>query len=474
MNVGVLAGATLVIVLIGAASFFILTARQMRRSSLFNRLFIIVAVTAAFFSSVSSAIGFGLITSQENQDVFRNTVLPPAFGMFVFFVTVAIWVGGAELVRNRDWFRRMEGRSGFIPDGLFFIERLIKLFVIIPVLATILFLISTWTSVVGIAGVDAVRLTYTEELDRLQTECNAIVKFREGDLLFLDDLGLAISDVRRAARREQETGGQTGTRGRGPAADYFTGVAEWLTTLERTAAAIVDEDRGTPDNPLKVSPYSPSVCGETSDRLKTKLSQNAFDNYDLWARQFEVDYDDFILTLNRWRQDRRLVEFMDQQLDSFDRANPKPFVSAGSGLADRQIAVIEAYAEEVKDALESLVRKQKLRKPSIPTVSAAERFPERGLEIFGVAFTGESAGVEKRERPRSRTQAVVEGEVIPSLSTITPRDAVLKDFQIFSDVWALAISWDYASYILLLAFLFFPSAERAAGFKDDERIGDLV
>ena len=35
-----------------------------------------------------------------------------------------------------------------------------------------------------------------------------------------------------------------------------------------------------------------------------------------------------------------------------------------------------------------------------------------------------------------------------------------------NDVWALAIAWDYAAYILMLAFLFFPSAERAAGFKD--------
>ncbi|MEO0851207.1 MAG: hypothetical protein AAFY04_07345, partial [Pseudomonadota bacterium] len=58
--------------------------------------------------------------------------------------------------------------------------------------------------------------------------------------------------------------------------------------------------------------------------------------------------------------------------------------------------------------------------------------------------------------------------IIPGLSVITPRDAVLKNFQIFSDVWALAMSWDYASYILLLAFLFFPSAERAAGFKDGD------
>ncbi|HXI86897.1 MAG TPA: hypothetical protein VNH64_05530, partial [Parvularculaceae bacterium] len=66
----------------------------------------------------------------------------------------------------------------------------------------------------------------------------------------------------------------------------------------------------------------------------------------------------------------------------------------------------------------------------------------------------------------SRTAAVVAAEFVPGLSTITPRDAVLKNANVFSDVWALAIAWDYAAYILMLAYLFFPSAERAAGHKD--------
>ena len=377
MDVGVLAGASAVLILIGIITFFILTARQLRGSSLFNRLFIVVAVTSAFFSSISSAIGFGLITSQENQDFFRNTILPPAFGMFVFFVTVAIWVGGAELVRNRDWFRGMAGKSGVLPDGLFFIERLVKLFIVIPVLALILFLVSTWTSVVGIAGVDAVRLTYTEELSRIQTECNGIVSYRQNDLLFLDDLTLSISDVRRAARREQETGGQTGIRGRGPAADYIGGVADWLTTLEKTAISIVDADRGTAENPIARSPYSPLICGAVGDDLKTRLSVNGFNNYDSWARGFEDPFEDFTLTLNRWRRDRRLLDFMDQQLDSFDRANPKPYTTENSPRGDLQAAVIDRYAEQVKDALDTLIRKQKRRKPPIPLPSAAELSPER-------------------------------------------------------------------------------------------------
>jgi hypothetical protein len=69
----------------------------------------------------------------------------------------------------------------------------------------------------------------------------------------------------------------------------------------------------------------------------------------------------------------------------------------------------------------------------------------------------------------SRTLSVVISETVPSLSTITPRDAVLKNANIFSDIWALAIAWDYAAYVLMLAYLFFPSAERAAGFKDAPR-----
>ncbi|MEL6113425.1 MAG: hypothetical protein AAFR20_11545 [Pseudomonadota bacterium] len=466
MNVGLLTAATGILILIGTMTYFILTARQLRGSSLFNRLFIVVAVTSACFSSISSAIGFGLITSQENEDLFRNAVLPPAFGMFVFFVTVAIWVGGAELVRNRDWFRALEGRSGLVPDGLFFLERLVKLFVVIPILAMILFLVSTWTSVVGIAGVDAVRLTYTDELNRLQRECTGIVSYRQNDLLFLDDLKLAITDVRRAARREQESGGQTGIRGRGPAADYIDGVADWLTTLEASAIAIVDEERGSAETPRALSPYSSTICARTGEGLKQQLSKNAFDNYDAWTRGFEAPFDDFTLTLNRWRRDNRLLSFMAQQLDSFDRANPKPISTENSRRGDLQAAVIERYATEVKGALGKLVSRQKRRKPPKPLLSAAERSPERGLEIFRALFWPKTEVAPAKRI--SRTQAVVDKEIIPGLSVITPRDAVLKNFQIFSDVWALAMSWDYASYILLLAFLFFPSAERAAGFKDGD------
>ncbi len=78
----------------------ILTSHRLHGSSLFNRLFIVVAVTSGFFSALRSAIGFSLITSQENDDFLRNVIMPPAFGVFVFFLAVAIWVGGAEFVRR--------------------------------------------------------------------------------------------------------------------------------------------------------------------------------------------------------------------------------------------------------------------------------------------------------------------------------------------------------------------------------------
>ncbi len=246
-------GATLVVILIGIAIWLLLNSERMATASLFNRLFIVVAVTSAFFSAISSAIGFGLITSQETVDFFRNSVLPPAFGLFVFFIAIAIWVGGAELVRNRDWFRAMEHYTGpmaLVGDFFFFIERAVKLFVIVPILAAILFLVSTWTSVVGIAGVDAVRYTYSDELSRLQTDCNGIIAYRRNDILFLDDLTLAISDVKRAARREQDYGGQTGLRGRGAATDYIDGVAEWLSALEVSARTLIDRgDENTAYSP---------------------------------------------------------------------------------------------------------------------------------------------------------------------------------------------------------------------------------
>ncbi|MGF1542990.1 MAG: hypothetical protein ACFB00_00505, partial [Parvularculaceae bacterium] len=455
IDAAVVGGASLAIVaLLAAVGGFILTSRRLGGSSLFNRLFVVVATTSGFFSAVSSAIGFALITSQETDDVFRNVILPPAFGVFVFFLAVTIWVGGAAFVRDRDWFRGMA--PGAAADAAYFAERAIKLFVVIPILAIILFFVSTWTTVVGIGGVDAVRHTYNYELRRIQAECGGITAHRQKDFLFLADLGLAVGDVARVARNEAELGVQTGSAGRGAVSNYFSGVAAWLAGLEASVAEIIE----APD-PTGVDPYDPQICPTRMVSLETKLAANAYENYDLWARELQTDYNDFITVLNRWRRDRRIEILLEQQLAGFARANPKP-----ARMTQTQERVIDAYADEVEAALRSLIRKQKLAKPPIPVPSAAELSPARGLAIVGEVFRGPQAPVEDERKSRT-VNVVYEQEYVPQLSTITPRDAVLKNANVFSDIWALSIAWDYASYVLMLAYLFFPSAERAAGFKDE-------
>ena len=431
-----------------------------KEASLFSKLFLIVAVTSALFSAISSAIGFGLLTSQETTDIFRNQILPPAFGVFVFFLATAIWVGGAEMVRNRDWFRGFDGTTGghgFLGDMLHFLERCVKLFVVMPILGIVLFFVSTWTSVVGIAGVDAVRFQYSGELGRLQTECVNAATFRQKDQLFLDDLRLSITDVKRAARSE-EAGSQTGIAGRGAATGYFDGVAAWLTTLERSVAVLIEAPQPDMNTGENLSPYRDGLCTAKLDHLKDQLNSNAYVNYDLWARTFEADYEDFRLIIGGWRTDTRIRELLEQQLINFDRANPKPQVIAGS----RQARVIDDYAASVKAALESLTRKQKARRPKRVLPSADDIAPERGLLIIQKAFAPKTEPFEPKKKKRIRAV----DEVIAPLSTITTRDAPLKFFNIFSDIWALSLSWDFASYILLLAYLFFPSAERKREFKD--------
>ena len=449
-------GAVIVImsVLLGS----VLTSSRLRGSSLFNRLFIVVAVSSGFFSAVSSAIGFALITSQENEDFLRNTILPPAFGYFVFFLAVAIWVGGAELVRHRDWFRNKS--IGFSGDMLFFLERCLKLFVVIPILGVILFFVSTWTTVVGMGGVDAVRHTYLYEIDRLQGECAGITSYRQRDFLFLQDLQISVSDLSRVARNERQTGAQSGAAGDGAVSDYFDGLAEWYVSLGANVEAIIEGD-----DPSGADPYDPAICADRVDELKTLLSRNAHDNYDLWAREFETKFNAFASILNRWRQDRRIENFVDTQLDNFDRANPKP---VGQRMTQGQRDAIDRYAADVESALGSLVRSQKLAKPPVPIKSYAELYPARGIEIFDEVFSPREEPVE--EERISRRIEVVKAEFIPTLSTITPRDAVLKNASIFSDIWALALAWDYAAYVLMLAYLFFPSAERAASFKDTPQV----
>jgi hypothetical protein len=449
------AGVVVVLAVMGVLIWTIMTSRRLEGSSLFNRLFIVVAVAAGFFSAVSSAIGFSLITSQESEDFFRNAVLPPAFGVFVFFLAVAIWVGGAELVRHRDWFRHLG--SGLVGDMAFFIERAVKLLVLIPILAVILFFVSTWTTVVGIGGVDAVRHTYNYEIDRLATECAGITAYRQRDFLFLEDLRLSVADVTRVAESERQGGAQSGAAGGGAVTDYFVGLTEWYRGLEMSVIAIIEG----PD-PSGVNPYDPEFCGRRTEDLRRLLSRNAFENYDRWAREFETVFNDFAITLNRWRQDRRIENLLDQQRANFERANPKP---VGARITTSQREAIDRYATQVDDALRDIIRRQRLAKPPIPTKSAAELAPAQGLQIFLEWISPPAPPPEEEDSP-SRTQAVVVAEVVPGLSTITPRDAVLKHANIFSDIWALAISWDYAPYILMFAFLFFPSAERAAGRKD--------
>lgn len=443
---GLALGSAIVLVLMGGAAAFIFA--RNKDSSLFNRLFIVVAATSAFFSAVSSAIGFSLITSQETTDFFRNAILPPAFGVFVFFLGLAIWIGGADLVRRRDWFRSLA--DGPLSAGLGFIERSVKIFVIIPILSLILFVVSTWTTVVGIAGVDAVRFTYGAELQRLQNECSAIVAWRQRDRAVLDDLKLSVRTTADSARREREGGFQTGSAGRGAVAAYIEGVAEWYAAVEESVTATL-----AAEDPAGLSPFTPEICAAKADALRALLAADAYDNYDRWASRYETQFNDFIVTLNRWRQDRRVETLLDSQLAAFDRANPKPV----AGLSDAQARAIDAFADEVTGALKKFLAAQRRAKPAAPILSEAEKSPERGLDIVAAMLAPAPAPAEPDKKP-SRTGEIVAAERIAPLSELTPRDAVLKHAQVFSDVWLLGIAWDYASFVLMLAFLFFPSAER--------------
>jgi len=203
-------------------------------------------------------------------------------------------VGGAELVRHRDWFRTSGG--GAMGDISFFIERCLKLFVVIPILGVILFFVSTWTTVVGMGGVDAVRHTYQYEIDRLQGECAGITSYRQRDFLFRQDLQISVNDLSRVARNERETGSQSGAAGDGAVSDYFDGLAEWYVSLGENVEALI-----TGADPSGADPYDPAICADRVDQLKTLLSRNAHDNYDLWAREFETQFNAFASVLNRWR-----------------------------------------------------------------------------------------------------------------------------------------------------------------------------
>lgn len=438
---GVALGAALVIVFAVAALTAVFTTRRLDGSSLFNRFFVLVAGASGFFSAVSSAIGFSLITSQETSDFFRNAVLPPAFGAFVFFLSLAVWVGGAELVRHRDWFRGMS--KGFASDALYFLERALKIFIVVPLLSVILFVVSTWTTVVGLGGVDAVRYVYGGEIERVQSDCVALTQWRGRDVAIRNSMRLSSEQVARAARAEAQGGLQSGAAGQGAVAAYLNGVADWYADLELGVSNIVDEDS---------APRDGAHCGQWAEEMRALLARDPYTNYDAWARQFQARFNDETVTVNAFRGDKRIETLLDQQLAAFDRANPKPVLASAA-----QRTAIDRFEKDVKGQLSALLRDlrgTKGRAPR-PLPSAAEVQPERGLAILAAWF-----------RPEAKAAASPRPRVTASLSTITPRDAVLLHADVFSDVWALGIAWDYAAYLLMLAYLFFPSAERAAGRKD--------
>jgi hypothetical protein len=437
---GVALGAALVVVIAVAALVAVFATRRLEGSSLFNRFFVLVAGASGFFSAVSSAIGFSLITSQETTDFLRNAVLPPAFGAFVFFLSLAVWVGGAELVRHRDWFRGMA--PSLASDALFFLERALKLFIVVPLLSVILFVVSTWTTVVGLGGVDAVRYVYGGEIERLQSDCAALTQWRGRDLSIRDQMRLSSEQVARSARAEAQGGLQSGAVGEGAVAAYLKGVSDWYADLERGVSAIVAAD---------AAPRDSAACAASTQDLRTMLARDPYANYDAWAREFQARFNDRALTLNAWRTDRRIETLLDQQLAAFDRANPKPVLASPA-----QRAAIDRFEKDVKDQLKALLRDLRSAKGRAPRPlpAAADAHPERGLAILVSWFEPDAA---EKAPPRPRATA--------PLSTITPRDAVLLHADVFSDVWALGIAWDYAAYLLMLAYLFFPSAERAAGRK---------
>lgn len=446
---GVALGAALVVTLALAALVAVFTSRRLDGSSLFNRFFVLVAAASGFFSAVSSAIGFSLITSQETSDFFRNALLPPAFGAFVFFLSLAVWVGGAELVRHRDWFRG--SAPGFGSDILAFLERALKLFVIVPLLSVILFVVSTWTTVVGLGGVDAVRYVYDGEIERLQSDCARVTQWRGRDVVLRDSLRLSAEQVARSARAEAQGGLQSGAAGDGAVAAYLKGVSAWYADLERAVSTIVDEA-------ARPSPRDGAQCGAAAAELRALLARDPYANYDAWARQFHTRFNDAAETVNLFRSDRRIETLIEQQLAAFDRANPKPVLASPA-----QRAAIDRFETDVKASLKALLRDMRGAKGRAPKPwpPAAEKDPERGLAILAKWFAPKDA---EKGTKKPDTSAADRARTAP-LSVITPRDAVLLHADVFSDVWALGIAWDYAAYLLMLAYLFFPSAERAAGRK---------
>ena len=424
---------------LSATCFFVslgslyVSSRLARGASMFSALYTLVAALSATMSAFTSFLGVQLVFQTENASLFSNWILPLFLSAFVFVFALALWVGGGDAVHTRHW---SPGGRGAGSVFLGFFERLTK-WVLLAIPACGLFILSTWTSALGLGGKEAVKLHYELEVARLVGECERTVQYTANEDAFLRNLQQTVTNLKTLAEAER-SGALSGIAGAGPASTYLLRLTEWLDGLTESAESQITVGRGR--GGLE---EMRGLCTRESEGFARRFKNIETWNFRRWERLFAADFDQFRATLTDWRDRPTIIAFVETQLAARDLAVSPPALGSGPQ-ADRTRAMLQAYTAQVESRLRDLIAEFGGGPPRPLPANTAWSL----ADLLPIATPSAPAATESR------------GTEIAGLQFISARQAILQYAFLAIDIWAFAIAWDFASYALIIIYIFFPGLGR--------------
>lgn len=382
--------------------------------SLFHSFFSIVALISAGFSALTSFLGVRIIFESETESLFSSFILPFGLSLFIFVYALALWIGGSDLVRRQYWAERGFGA---------FLERLLK-WLILALPGIGLFVLSTWTSALGLGGRDAIRIHYTAEVARLLADCEATAQFRAREDDFLANLEITVKQLRELSAQERERGVISGVAGAGDVVNYVERLSAWLALITQEASGLRDGGELA------------AMCEKSGDSLLKELGKIGGTAFKPWERRFIDRFDTLRTEINEARTKGSPIGFVGEQVAAMETKVVRPELGP-SPTAQSLRAAIDRYAERVHTALSALISKYGASPPA----------PLPPTAVWGVGDLFDADGTSTEGQSAS---------TVPGLAVISARGAIWQYGDALFDIWAFALVWDFASYLLMIVYILFP------------------
>ena len=299
-------------------------------------------------------------------------------------------------------------------------------------------MLSTWTSALGLGGKDAVRRHYEVEVARLIAECERAVEAPRNEEAFLTNLDQTVANLIRIAREERR-GALSGMSGSGPAREYLERLSGWLSSVAKSARQQIATEKGgnRSEEILK-------ACMKDGRALNKRLDKIETTNFKKWERNFARAFDKMRLKIIDLRKRATVLTFVEAQLEAMDLSVVPPQMP-NTPTGKRVAAQLEAYTDQVRLRLSELIGR-------FDTMPPRPLPPTPTWSVADLLTSAESSA--------PSTPKADDGRDIPALQQTSARQAIWQyAYQAF-DIWAFALSWDFASYALIIIYVVFPGLDR--------------